>query len=189
MLTRLGQYFRASEYYRKVIIWLDYAFPETDEERAEMVAIQLPALLNLTICLLKMKKYSEVLVQCYQVLQLDENNTKALYCQAKAHRFLDNFDKATESILRARAIDPGNVDLRCEQALLENKKRRYREETKRRAQAMFGEAPRNREPETRSDAPTAQQRIDILLPPPDIHRFEEDDEELGLATADVSDED
>ena len=174
------------------MIWLDYAFPKTDEEEAQMVEIQLPVLLNLAVCHLKMKEYSEVLSHCYQALKLDADNTKALYCQAKAHRFLDNFEDATASIQRARELDPQNVELRCEQALLENKKKRYRLETKRRAQAMFGAAPAEDKEQPLAPIPAPGYRssaaFDLLHPSTREHDFE-DDEELRLATAHGSDED
>mmetsp|Transcript_7 Transcript_7/g.16 ORF Transcript_7/g.16 Transcript_7/m.16 type:complete len:283 (-) Transcript_7:2-850(-) len=132
-----GQYFRASEKYRKVQIWLDYTFANDDDEQKKMDDILLPALVNLGICQIKLKQYSEAVNTCRLALQIDDSVVKAYYCRAKAYRCMDEFDKADDCIADALRIEPNNPEIRREYALLQNKKKRYKELSTERAQAMF----------------------------------------------------
>ncbi|GBG24248.1 Peptidyl-prolyl cis-trans isomerase FKBP5 [Hondaea fermentalgiana] len=132
-----GQYFRASEKYRRVTIWLDYTFPDTDEELKEMQEVHLPALVNLAVCFLKLGDAAQAMELARRALDMDPDNLKALYCRAKANRLEDKFEEASVYLKRALALDSENFELRKEAALLRNKASRYREDSKLRAQAMF----------------------------------------------------
>mmetsp|Transcript_583 Transcript_583/g.681 ORF Transcript_583/g.681 Transcript_583/m.681 type:complete len:266 (+) Transcript_583:38-835(+) len=132
-----GQYFRASERYRKIEIWMDYTFPSDDQEKKRMDEILLPALVNLSVCFLKLKQYKEVINTAKRALRLDETNLKAYYCLAKAYRKLDDFTQASTSISTALKLGPNSVPVRMEFAKLQNQKQRYRELSMHRAQAMF----------------------------------------------------
>jgi len=134
-----GQYMRASERYKKVLVWLDYTFPKTDEGTKRTESILLPALVNIAICFLKLRSFSECLQNAKRALGIDANNIKVLYCCAKASRELDDLKGSAEFLHKALAIDPDNFELCKESAMLKNKAQRYRDDSKLRAQAMFAE--------------------------------------------------
>mmetsp|Transcript_8890 Transcript_8890/g.14447 ORF Transcript_8890/g.14447 Transcript_8890/m.14447 type:complete len:322 (+) Transcript_8890:570-1535(+) len=135
-----GQYFRASERYRKVQIWLDYTFAGDEEEEKEIREVHLPALVNMTICCLKLKDYPGTLENARQALDLDPENVKALYCRARASRMLDDLDSAAKYLKQALELDPDNFELKKEAAFLRNYNIRYKDDTIKRAKAMFGGA-------------------------------------------------
>jgi len=137
-----GQFFRASEQYQKVTIWLDYTFPETEELQKAADAVHLPALLNLTICRLKMADYRGVLESSRHALELDSKNIKALYAKAKAERCTTDFDAAGATLQLALELAPDQPDIRKEYALLQNSLKAYQLDSKMQAKAMFGQPPK-----------------------------------------------
>ena len=155
-----GQYFRAGELYRKIIVWLDYTFAEHDEEQKVVDEIHLYAYVNLGICKLKLKDYSSAFEYARLAIGLDEGNVKALHCLAKSCRQLDRLEEAATYIMRAIDVEPNNFEIRKEVQLLKNKQKRYKLDTTMRAKAMFaGEAIKK----TISDSKAYEKNVIPLL--------------------------
>lgn len=70
MFHREGQYYRAAGQYRKCLVYYEYAFPDTEEEQAELDQLRLESLLNLCACKLKTKQYDEVVEFASQVSEI-----------------------------------------------------------------------------------------------------------------------
>ena len=69
--------------------------------------IQIPCLLNLSACHLKLESnYEDVISHCNNVLKIDAENVKAYYRRALAYSKLKNFDLAKQDLAIARQLDP-----------------------------------------------------------------------------------
>lgn len=51
----------------------------------QLKSVALPCLLNRAACSLKLQKPREAIMDCYNVLQTDNSNTKALFRKGQAH--------------------------------------------------------------------------------------------------------
>ena len=51
----------------------------------QLKGVALPCLLNRAACNLKLQRPREAIMDCYNVLQTDSNNTKALFRKGQAH--------------------------------------------------------------------------------------------------------
>jgi tetratricopeptide (TPR) repeat protein len=133
-----GQYWRAGERYRKVLVYLDYTFADNDEEARRVKELSLPCILNLAICKLKTGEYREAETNASYALSLDDKLVKALYVRAKARRMRDEFELAEKDIIRALELVPQNMEVRREQIAVRNAQRHYARRQRQVSQAMFG---------------------------------------------------
>nr|XP_020666877.1 peptidyl-prolyl cis-trans isomerase FKBP4 [Pogona vitticeps] len=62
-----GRYKRATLQYKKIVLWLEHETGLSDEEEAKARNLRLAAHLNLAMCHLKLKEYSQVLENCDKV--------------------------------------------------------------------------------------------------------------------------
>ena len=130
-------YENASKSYSKALLAFNYIIKEqkfTSEEQAISMIneIQLPCLLNLSACYLKLGfGYSNVVVHCTDALKIDQNNVKALYRRAIALTLLDQFKEARADIDKAIELDPNNKSLNKILADLNKRQNDYKVKTKR----------------------------------------------------------
>lgn len=55
---------------------------------------------------------SQVILQCRQVLIIDEKSVKAQYRMGLAYTALDNFEEARTALLQANALQPSNGEVK-----------------------------------------------------------------------------
>lgn len=55
--------------------------------------------------------YSRCIEYCNEALEIDAQNIKAMFRRARAHRLLENFDKAEVDLIKVKGIIRQNVDL------------------------------------------------------------------------------
>lgn len=131
-----------------MLIFYEYAFPESDDEQKEMDELRLHALVNFATCCVKLSLYDEALDHCSQALYADADNVKALYRRAQCFRHKDKFVESRKDIERALELSPDDAQLRRERALLGKAMRDYAVQRARVAKAMFD--PSNRDNATKS---------------------------------------
>ena len=142
-------YLNASKSYSKSLMAFNHLlkegmFPSEHEARAMVEEVQIPSLLNLAACYLKLNYgYSNVVIYCSDVLKVQENNIKALYRRAIAYTFLDKFEEAQADITRAMELEPENGALKKIQNDLISRKNAYKEKTRRIAKKAFGGPEKN----------------------------------------------
>ena len=68
---REGVYMRAAERYRKALVYLEYAFPRTDEDEKATDTMRIACLVNSALCMLRLRDYGEAIQNCYEVLTID----------------------------------------------------------------------------------------------------------------------
>lgn len=61
---------------------------------------------NLSLCYLKLKKYTECFEECRHVLDIDPNCVKIIYRVGKAYMSLGNYQEAETYLLRGFMLDP-----------------------------------------------------------------------------------
>ncbi|CAM9143986.1 unnamed protein product [Discosporangium mesarthrocarpum] len=133
-----GQYRRAALQYRQALIRYDFCFPEEPSMQQELDSLRQTCLLNSAACFLRCRELDEVADCCYQVLQSDPDNVKALFRRAQVHRMRDNFQEAKEDIIRALQTKPDDYQLRKESAILKSKMASYKTQSKIMGENIFG---------------------------------------------------
>lgn len=65
-----GKYKRAALQYKKIVSWLEHESGLSDEEDTKARSLRLAAHLNLAMCHLKLKEYSQALENCNKVVRV-----------------------------------------------------------------------------------------------------------------------
>lgn len=138
---REGQFFRAAAAYRKVIVYLNYTFPEEEPQRQVADTLRQSSLSNLAACKLKTGHFAEAIEFCNQVLSADPDHAKALLRRARANRNLHHYDTAMRDLKRILAGTPKNAATLRELETLRLQIKGYRSESRRVSAAMFGQTP------------------------------------------------
>ena len=100
--------------------------------------IQIPCLLNLALCYLKLKIcYENVVIHCSDALKIEPNSIKGLYRRSMAHLQLGQLDEAKSDLQRAIKLEPSNLSLREGWEEYMRRKQEYKEKERKRAQTMF----------------------------------------------------
>ncbi|KAL7540532.1 hypothetical protein ACHAXR_012233 [Thalassiosira sp. AJA248-18] len=105
--------------YEKALIYFEYCFDGTDEERKLADTLRLQCLLNASACFLHLKIYAKCVEYCNEALEIDADNVdsrhvKALYRRSVAHRAMDDVDAARADLRTALKVDPNNSTLKKE---------------------------------------------------------------------------
>lgn len=100
-----GKYKRAALQYKKIVSWLEHESGLSEEEESKAKSLRLAAHLNLAMCHLKLKEYSQALENCNKVvgvylfiLQLHKQSDKVMSC---FKNFRDNRPCGVRSFLQA----------------------------------------------------------------------------------------
>ena len=115
--------------YEKSLIYFEYCFDGSLDERKQADTIREVCLLNAAVCFLRLKLYSKCIEYCTDAIQVDDNNPKAWFRRAKARRMIHDFDAAEKDLERAREVSNGDTDnvqsIDRELRLLRNDTKRY----------------------------------------------------------------
>ena len=122
---REGQFSRAVDRYARALTYYEYCFPKTDAGTAALERVRLTCLLNTAACDLKMARWSEAVSHATQALTIDPESVKALFRRAVAERHLGDFEAAAEDLAAAIALDPDDLTLAREKAILARRRRGY----------------------------------------------------------------
>jgi len=111
-----GQFRRAQERFRKILVYLDYTLIADDDgdEENEVDALQAMATLNACVCALKMGDWRQCISYANRVLRFHPKHVKALYCRAKARRLLGELDEAGKDIEACLRLAPASRDVHVE---------------------------------------------------------------------------
>ena len=138
---RQGQLEEASKAYSKALLAVNQAFREAEDEvqlKALVQEVQIPALLNLALCYLRLgTDVKNAVVHCTSVLQIESGNIKALYRRAQAYLALQDFDLARQDLVTALNLDPTNASLKDLWTDLMRQLQAYQAKSKRIAQAAM----------------------------------------------------
>ncbi|KAL7551357.1 hypothetical protein ACHAWF_014546 [Thalassiosira exigua] len=116
--------------YEKSLIYFEYCFDGTQEERMRADTLRLQCLLNAASCFLHLKLYPRCIEYCNEALQI-RPSTKAWFRRSRAHRLQGKFDIAEADLAKASNSLGSNSSLRGdiqrEMRLLKEDQRTYQE--------------------------------------------------------------
>ena len=149
-LYKQQNYKEALALYEKSLIYYEYCFNGSLEERKQADSIRILCLLNAAASFLQLKVYSKCIEYCNEVLEIDKSNTKAWFRRGRAHRLLHDFDTAKKDLNKARELvlvsnvegvtaDGDMKAIECEMRMLKRDKRQYKQDI---TAAMAGKAER-----------------------------------------------
>ncbi|CAD5122907.1 DgyrCDS11307 [Dimorphilus gyrociliatus] len=127
----------ASKIYRRVQNILEEARLANDEEEREQRRLLIKAYVNRAVCNIHLKNPKYVITDTKNALLLDPKCGKALYLLGKAHRLLENFDKASKCLLRAQKLVSRQEEVSKELEVLDKLQKKWLEKEKILYQNMF----------------------------------------------------
>nr|XP_015197959.1 PREDICTED: peptidyl-prolyl cis-trans isomerase FKBP5-like isoform X1 [Lepisosteus oculatus] len=137
------QYFKAGKYlqaviqYQKIVSWLEMEYSLEQEQEKAVHALILVAQLNLALCHLRLREYSQVVENCNKALELDGGNEKALYRRGEARLLRNEFSLAMSDFHRVLEVNPANRAARGQIAVCQSKIREHHERDKKTYANMF----------------------------------------------------
>ena len=135
-LFRKKKYEEALGLYEKSLIYFEYCFDGTDDECQQADDLRLKCLLNSAACFLHLKMFSRCVDYCSEALEIDDQNAKAWFRRAQAHRLKGNFCMAEKDLSKVIEVN-GGIEcrgIRQEMQLLREKKEVYEKASKEFAQ-------------------------------------------------------
>lgn len=93
---------------------------ETSEEfikiNTELQGLKIVCFTNLIVCKFKMQEFQSVIAITDQILDMDENNEKALFFRGRSHVAVQEFKQGVEYLSKLVKIVPDNKDFQRELA-------------------------------------------------------------------------
>ncbi|NWY93546.1 FKBP4 isomerase, partial [Loxia curvirostra] len=132
-----GKYKRAALQYKKIVSWLEHESGLSEEEESKAKSLRLAAHLNLAMCHLKLKEYSQALENCNKALELDSNNEKGLFRRGEAHLAVNDFELARADFQKVIQLYPSNKAAKVQLVTCQQKIREQHEKEKKMYANMF----------------------------------------------------
>mmetsp|Transcript_20256 Transcript_20256/g.28042 ORF Transcript_20256/g.28042 Transcript_20256/m.28042 type:complete len:474 (+) Transcript_20256:2-1423(+) len=130
-LFKEGKFQRAIKKYGKALSTMESDHSFTDEEKTRAKKAKLPLHLNKAAVQLKLGEWAETRGSCGKALEIEPNNTKALFRRAQAHSALEDPDLACQDLKLLLEHDASNKDAMRELRRVKEKlKEQYRKEAK-----------------------------------------------------------
>lgn len=129
---------QALKHYERGIKLLEETSLRNEEEEKRRQHLMLKLQLNVAYCAIKLKWPKKACIACREALNIEENNTKALFRFGKAQRMLEDFKKARHYLVRAQRNKPGDVHINEELLSLDDQMARMVDTERMLCQGMFG---------------------------------------------------
>lgn len=127
------KYKKALRYYK----WMMKTVDVPDYSDTLIVNTKVTILLNLAAVKLKEKNYRDVLKLCTEVLQLNKNNSKALFRRSQAYMGLNEYDLGLADLKQALLESPNNKDILQEMDKVKKVMKKYLAIERASCQRMF----------------------------------------------------
>ncbi|XP_019371405.1 PREDICTED: peptidyl-prolyl cis-trans isomerase FKBP4, partial [Gavialis gangeticus] len=148
-----GKYKQATLQYKKIVSWLEHESGLSEEDDAKAKTLKLAAHLNLAMCHLKLKEYSQALENCNKALELDSSNEKGLFRRGEAHLAVNDFELARADFQKVIQLYPSNKAAKVQLVTCQQKIREQHEKEKKMYANMF---QRLADKDSKSEADTLQ---------------------------------
>ncbi|XP_068568252.1 peptidyl-prolyl cis-trans isomerase FKBP5 [Cebidichthys violaceus] len=134
---KVGLYHQAVIQYQRIVSWLEMECGTGTEQQKRIQSFMLTAHLNLALCFLRMKEFSQVVDNCNKVIELDEDNEKALYRRGEARLLRNEFSMAMEDFQQVLRVNPSNRAAHAQIAICQSKIKEHHEQDKKTYANMF----------------------------------------------------
>ncbi|XP_022602392.1 peptidyl-prolyl cis-trans isomerase FKBP5-like isoform X3 [Seriola dumerili] len=134
---KVGRYFQAVIQYQRIVSWLEMECGTGIEQQKRIQDFILTAHLNLALCFLRIKEFSQVVENCNKVIELDESNEKALYRRGEARLLRNEFSLAMADFQQVLQVNPSNRAARAQISICQTKIKEHHEQDKRTYANMF----------------------------------------------------
>ncbi|XP_051562717.1 peptidyl-prolyl cis-trans isomerase FKBP5-like isoform X1 [Myxocyprinus asiaticus] len=137
------QYFKAGRYnhaviqYQRIVTWLEMECGAGKEQLQAIQALLLVAHLNLALCYLRLREYSQTVENCDKVMELDPENEKALYRRGEARLLRNEFSLALGDFRQVLQVNSFNRAARSQIVVCQRKIREHHERDKKIYANMF----------------------------------------------------
>jgi len=138
--VRKEEWKMALKHYDRGIRLLQEVSLANREEEESRQRIMLKLQLNTAHCCLKVNWPKKACIACREALDIEKENTKALFRYGKAQRMLEDYDQAKKYLLRAQRKAPEDMSVANELRSLENQLYKQRESEKALCMNMFKNA-------------------------------------------------
>ncbi|XP_076870566.1 peptidyl-prolyl cis-trans isomerase FKBP5 isoform X3 [Brachyhypopomus gauderio] len=132
-----GRYYHAIIQYQRIVSWLEMECGVGREQQQAIQALLLVAHLNLALCYLRLREYSQTVENCNKVMELDSENEKALYRRGEARLLQNEFSLALMDFRQVLRVNPSNRAARCRITVCQRKMREHHERDKKIYANMF----------------------------------------------------
>ncbi|XP_067359254.1 peptidyl-prolyl cis-trans isomerase FKBP5 isoform X2 [Channa argus] len=135
--NRAGRYYQAVVQYQRIISWLEMECGIGIETQKKIQDLVSTAHLNLALCFLRTKEFSQAIDNCNKVMELDENNEKALYRRGEARLHCNDFSLAMADFQQVLQVNPSNRAARAQISICQSKIKEHHEQDKKTYANMF----------------------------------------------------
>ncbi|XP_033015728.1 peptidyl-prolyl cis-trans isomerase FKBP4 [Lacerta agilis] len=132
-----GKYKRAALQYKKIVSWLEHETGLSGADEAKAESLRLAAHLNLAMCHLKLKEYSQALENCNKALELDSSNEKGLFRRGEAELAVNDYELARADFQKVLQLYPSNKAAKAQLIICQQKIREQHEREKKMYANMF----------------------------------------------------
>ena len=120
-LFALNKIARALKKYKAALDLFEFDSDMKGEDREKANKVKLPCYLNVAACKLRLSDWESVKENCSKALEIDPQNTKALFRRGVARTETDEWELARRDFQLATDLDPKNVELKKEFQRLKTK--------------------------------------------------------------------
>ncbi|KAG8007756.1 Peptidyl-prolyl cis-trans isomerase FKBP5 [Nibea albiflora] len=129
-----GRHYQAVIQYQRIISWLEMECGVGKEQQKKIRDLILTSHLNLALCFLRVKEFSQAVDSCNK---LDERNEKALYRRGEARLLRNEFSLAIADFQQVLEVNPSNRAARAQISMCQNKIKEHHEHDKKTYANMF----------------------------------------------------
>ncbi|KAM3621263.1 uncharacterized protein V6R79_008607 [Siganus canaliculatus] len=134
---KAGRHYQAVIQYQRIVSWLEMECGSGKDQQMKTQDFLLTSHLNLAMCFLRMKEFSQVVENCNKVLELDECNEKALYRRGMARLLRNEFSLAMADFQKVLQVNPSNRAACGQISICQSKIKEHHEQDKRTYANMF----------------------------------------------------
>ncbi|XP_029005748.1 peptidyl-prolyl cis-trans isomerase FKBP5 [Betta splendens] len=134
---KAGRFYQAVVQYQRIITWLEMECGSGPEQQQKIRDFVVTTHLNLALCFLRLKEFSQVVENCNKVIELDQRNEKALYRRGEARLLRNEFSLAMEDFQQVIQVKPSNRAAREQISICQSKIKEHHEQDKKTYANMF----------------------------------------------------
>ncbi|KAF1391746.1 hypothetical protein PFLUV_G00045280 [Perca fluviatilis] len=134
---KAGLYYQAVIQYQRIVSWLEMECGTGLDQHKKIQTFILTSHLNLALCFLRIKEFSQAVEHCNKAIELDENNEKALYRRGEARLLRNEFSLAIEDFQLVLQVNPSNRAARAHISICQSKIKEHHEQDKKTYANMF----------------------------------------------------